>query len=146
MYKAPRWKEPNDDRNEDTSNLNGKKNSKKVSEIPQKNLIYFPLMSHLQMLFMSSKMVDAKINAERMVSYVVPIDAKAWKALDTRYPSFAKDPRNIRLRLASTDSTWPVNLMPYNLLVWLCMKNEYFIISLLIRRLQAIGNNTDLYL
>ena len=30
-----------------------------------------------------------------------PTDGKAWKDIDERYPNFARDPRNVRLGLAS---------------------------------------------
>ncbi|GKG63415.1 RNA-directed DNA polymerase, eukaryota, partial [Tanacetum coccineum] len=30
-----------------------------------------------------------------------PVDGRAWKKLDTKYPNFAKEPRNVRLGLAA---------------------------------------------
>ena len=53
-------------------------------------------------------------------------DCEAWKSFDQKFPSFARDPRNVRLGLASDGfnpfkimstsySTWPVLLVPYNL-------------------------------
>ena len=53
-------------------------------------------------------------------------DSPAWKTFDFKYPDFAKEPRNVRLGLASdgfnpfgtmssSHSTWPVVLMPHNL-------------------------------
>ncbi|PHT72046.1 hypothetical protein T459_22831 [Capsicum annuum] len=62
-----------------------------------------------------------------------PRDGEAWKRLDTNYPEFASDPRNVRLGLASDGfnpfgamstnySIWPVVLFPYNLSPWLCTK------------------------
>jgi hypothetical protein len=55
-----------------------------------------------------------------------PADGEALKALDSRYPIFTSDPRNVRLGLASngfnpfgnmssSHSTWPEMLVPYNL-------------------------------
>ncbi|GJX25423.1 putative reverse transcriptase domain, aspartic peptidase domain protein [Tanacetum coccineum] len=48
-----------------------------------------------------------------------PVDGRAWKNFDTKYPNFAKEPRNVRLGLATDDfnpfgnlsqaySMWPV--------------------------------------
>ncbi|GKB84680.1 uncharacterized protein Tco_0956952 [Tanacetum coccineum] len=81
----------------------------------------------------------------------------AWKTFDFKYPDFAKEPRNVRLGLASdgfnpfrnmstSHSTWPVVLMPYNLPPWMCMKKPYLMLSLLIPGPSAPGNNIDVYL
>ena len=55
-----------------------------------------------------------------------PSDGEAWSHFDTTFPEFAKEPRNVRLGLASNDfnpfgtmslsnSMWPVLLIPYNM-------------------------------
>ncbi|KAI9196721.1 hypothetical protein LWI28_026426 [Acer negundo] len=70
------------------------------------------------------------------------------------YPGY---PRNVKLGLASdgfnpfgtisiSHSTWPVVLMIYNLPPWMCMKQLNFIMSLLILRPSAPGNDIDVYL
>jgi len=62
-----------------------------------------------------------------------PVDAKAWQEFNEQYPHFVSDPQNIRSGLAnegfnpfyvtsSTQSTWLVSLIPYNLPPWLCVK------------------------
>jgi hypothetical protein len=62
-----------------------------------------------------------------------PANSLAWKHVDKTYEWFALDPRNVRLGLASDGfnpfgmlnvsySCWPVILIPYNLLPWLCLK------------------------
>ncbi|KAK6788231.1 hypothetical protein RDI58_016756 [Solanum bulbocastanum] len=43
-------------------------------------------------------------------------------------------------------STWQVILLPYNLPPWMCMKQEFFILSLLIPEPKAPGNNIDVFL
>lgn len=43
-------------------------------------------------------------------------------------------------------STWPVVLIPYNLPPWMCMKQSYFMLSLLIPGPSIPGNNIDVYL
>jgi hypothetical protein len=62
-----------------------------------------------------------------------PANSLAWKHVDKTYEWFALDPRNVRLGLAYDGfnlfgmlnvsySCWPVILIPYNLLPWLCLK------------------------
>ncbi|XP_060202613.1 uncharacterized protein LOC132631031 [Lycium barbarum] len=133
----------------------------KDKKIPAKFLRYFPLKPRLQRLFMSSK--TSKLmrwhHEERNKDGVLrhPADSEAWKTLDNRYSEFASDPRNVRLGLASNGfnpfgtmrsvySTWPVILMPYNLPPWLCMKQEFFILSMLIPGPKGPGNNIDVFL
>ena len=66
-----------------------------------------------------------------------PADSITWKTLDSKYPSFAADPRNVRLGLASdgfnpfgimssSNSIWPIVLVPYNFPPWMCMKDPFF--------------------
>ncbi|XP_027067562.2 uncharacterized protein [Coffea arabica] len=86
-----------------------------------------------------------------------PADTPIWQSFDYQNPEFAKDSRNIILGLAFdgfnpfksmnvNHSTWPVVLMPYNLPPWMCMKQPYFMLSLLIPGPCAPGNNIDVYL
>ncbi|GJS82568.1 retrotransposon protein, putative, ty3-gypsy subclass [Tanacetum coccineum] len=55
-----------------------------------------------------------------------PVDGRAWMNFDTKYPNFAKEPRNVRLGLATDGfnpfgnlsrayNMWPVILTTYNL-------------------------------
>ena len=80
-----------------------------------------------------------------------------WKEFDKEHAWFVEDSRNVRLVLASDGfnpfgnmstsySTWPVILMPYNLLPWRCMKDAYMMLSLLIPGPKAPGNKIDVYL
>jgi hypothetical protein len=151
-----RWKTTNDD-----VQGNGKEISKKRKNIPAKILRWFPLKPRLQRLFMSSK------NSESMRwhhegrlndgSLRHPADSLAWKEFNSRYPTFSLDPRNVRLGVASdgfnpfktmsiTHSTWPVMLIPYNLPPWMCMKQSFFMLSLLIPGPKGPRNNIDVYL
>ena len=86
-----------------------------------------------------------------------PVNSIAWKTFDEKHMSFALDPRNVRLGLASdgfnpfgtmsiAHSTWPVVLVPYNLPPWMCMKQPYFIMSMLIPGPKSPGNDIDVYL
>jgi hypothetical protein len=71
-----------------------------------------------------SKAKDTKkLNANVVLSH--PFDVSQWKAVDTEYPTFGEDPRNIRLDTStdglnlfgshsSTQSTWPMFVWIYN--------------------------------
>ena len=70
-------------------------------------------------------------------------DSISWKTLDESYSLFPSEPQNVRLGLASDGfnpfgnmilsySVWPVILIPYNLLPWMCLKEPYSMLSLLI--------------
>nr|GEY04550.1 hypothetical protein [Tanacetum cinerariifolium] len=86
-----------------------------------------------------------------------PVDGKAWKDFDTKYSDFAAEPRNVRLGLAADSfnpfsnlsqsySIWPVILTTYNLPPWLCMKESYFMLTLLIPGPKSPGKDIDVYL
>ncbi|XP_031105794.1 uncharacterized protein LOC116010498 [Ipomoea triloba] len=130
-------------------------------KIPQKILRYFPLIPRLQRLYMSSTIAKyMRWHKEKLCndeSMAHPVDSPTWKRFDVVHPSFAIDPRNVRLCLASDGfnpfenmstsySVWPVVLVPYNLPPWLCMKDPYFMTSLLIPGPKAPGNDIDVYL
>ncbi|XP_019251295.1 PREDICTED: uncharacterized protein LOC109230226 [Nicotiana attenuata] len=48
--------------------------------------------------------------------------------------------------MRTVHSTWPVILVPYNFPPWMCMKQEFFILSLLIPGPKPPGNNIDVFL
>ncbi|XP_038698007.1 uncharacterized protein LOC119995565 [Tripterygium wilfordii] len=150
---ASRWK------NAENNLINNTLGKKKRT--PAKVLRFFPLKPRLKRLYMSSKTSELmKWHANDRIKDGAlrhPADSEAWKRFDLQYPEFAKDPRNVQLGLASDGfnpfgtlqsvySTWPVILMPYNLPPWLCMKQPYFILSLLIPGPNGPGNNIDVYL
>lgn len=113
----------------------------KSDKVPAKVLRHFPLKPRLQRLFMCSQTAESMVwhheirsNDDRIRH---PADGKSWKDFDSMYPNFKKDPRNVRLALASdgfnpfrtmsiSHSTWPVVLINYNLPPWLSIKPEYF--------------------
>ena len=134
----------------------------KRKKIPQKVLRYFPLKPRLQRLFTSSKTAeDMRWHKEKRLhddnTLRHPADSEAWQHFDKQYDWFAEDSRNVRLGLASDGfnpfgnmsssySMWPVILMPYNLPPWLCMKESFFMMSLLIPGPKSPGNDIDVYL
>ena len=77
--------------------------------------------------------------------------------MDKINDSFALEPRNVRLGLATDGfnpfgtmsvsySTWPVLLFPYNLPPWMCMKRPYMFLTLLIPGPKGPSNDIDVYM
>ncbi|XP_042942758.1 uncharacterized protein LOC122307433 [Carya illinoinensis] len=138
-------------------------NTHKARPIPQKVLRHFPLKPRLQRLFMTANIArDMRWHKEQRPtddgeSMRHPADAESWKRFDEDYSWFAQDARNVRLGLASDGfnpfnnmakpySIWPVILVPYNLPPWLCMKDQFFMTSLIIPGPKSAGNDIDVYL
>ncbi|GJV38449.1 zinc finger, PHD-type containing protein [Tanacetum coccineum] len=146
VCKTSRWKDSNTPR----------------KKVPKKVLCYFPIIPRLQRLYKSSH------TAKEMTWHATgkctepgkmqhPVDGRAWKNFDTKYPNFAKEPRNVRLGLATDGfnqfgnlsqaySMWPVILTTYNLPPWLCMKESSFMLTLLIPGPKSPGKDIDVYL
>ncbi|GJY96570.1 reverse transcriptase domain-containing protein [Tanacetum coccineum] len=146
VCKTSRWKDSNTPR----------------KKVPKKVLCYFPIIPRLQRLYKSSH------TAKEMTWHATgkcmepgkmqhPVDGRARKNFDTKYPNFAKEPRNIRLGLAADGfnpfgnlsqaySMWPVILTTYNLPPWLCMKDSSFMLTLLIPGPKSPGKDVDVYL
>ncbi|RVW70004.1 hypothetical protein CK203_065768 [Vitis vinifera] len=110
-----RWKSSDDHSTDEFTN------SVKKKKIPAKVLRYFPLKPRLQRLYMSSKTashmkwhVDGRMEGEMMRH---PVDSLAWKNFDNVHPSFALEPRNVRLGLAS-DGFNPFGNMSISYSMW----------------------------
>ncbi len=89
-----------------------------------------------------------------MMRYVQ--DSPAWSHVDETWPSFASDPRNVRMGLAmdgvnphklmrKPNSIWPVLLINYNIPPWLAMKKNYVILALIMPGPKA-PKNPDVYM
>ncbi|GJV86794.1 RNA-directed DNA polymerase, eukaryota, partial [Tanacetum coccineum] len=83
-----------------------KDNNTPGKKVPNKVLCYFSIIARLQRLYKSSH------TAKEMTWHATgkctepgkmqhPIDGRAWKNFGTKYPNFAKEPRNVRLGLAA---------------------------------------------
>ena len=152
------WKENETFHNCPVCNESRYKNGK----IPQKVLRHFPLKPRLQRLFMSRyTSADMRWHKEKRFHedgvLRHPADSEVWKDFDNQYPWFAQDARNVRLGLATDGfnpfgtmsnnySMWPVILVPYNMPPWKCMKESFFMMSLLIPGPHAPGKDIDIYL
>jgi len=86
-----------------------------------------------------------------------PTDSLAWQHVNSEFKDFALDPRNVRLGLAADGfnpfgmmnvayTTWPVIQIPYNLPPWLCLKQPFWMMSMLILGPKSPGMNIDVYL
>ena len=128
---------------------------------PAKVAWYLPVIPRLKHLFANPK--EAKMfrwHAEERKPYDGklrhPADAIQWRNIDRKYTQFAKETRNVRFALSmdgmnpfgsmsSRHSTWPVLLTMYNLPPWLCMKQKYIMMSILIEGPKQPGNDIDVY-
>ncbi|KAG8473030.1 hypothetical protein CXB51_034950 [Gossypium anomalum] len=146
-----------------TEDVNTDEGGAQLRKKPVKVLRYFPLIPRLQMLFMSSKTAESMTwhNDQRTDDGLLrhPADSLAWKSFDSKFPSFASDPQNVRLGLAADGfnpfkimstsySTWPVVLVPYNLPPWICMKQSSFILSMIIpgvKELKQLWSGVETY-
>ncbi|GJT23931.1 hypothetical protein Tco_0893868 [Tanacetum coccineum] len=83
-----------------------KDNNTTGKKVPKKVLRYFLIIPRLQRLYKSSH------TAKEMTWHVTgkctepsnmqhPLDGRAWKKSDTRYPKFVTEPRNVRLGLVA---------------------------------------------
>ncbi|KAG8478881.1 hypothetical protein CXB51_028726 [Gossypium anomalum] len=115
--------------NRNTKDVNADEGKAQLGKKPVKILLYFPLIPRLQRLFMLSKTVESMRwhHDERTDDGLLrhPVDSLAWKLFDNKFPSFASDPRNVRLGLAvdgfnpfkimsTSYSTWPAGAETYD--------------------------------
>ena len=95
-----------------------------------------------------------RLNKEGLLHHTV--DGKMWKDFDTNFLEFVNESRNVQLGLAVDDfnlfgnmslfySVWPVVLTAYNLPPWLCIKNSYFMLTLLILGPQAPSKDMNVF-
>jgi hypothetical protein len=86
-----------------------------------------------------------------------PADGEAWKHFDSKHKTFADDPKNLRLAVAtdgfnpfgnfsSTYSMLLVLVTPLNLPPWECVNPSNSFMSLLIPGPTFLGKDFDLFL
>ena len=84
-------------------------------------------------------------------------DALAWKHFNQTHPSFSAEIQNVRLGLYADGfqpfgqsgqqySSWPVIVTPYNLPPWLCMKEEYMFLSVIVPGPKNPKDKLDVFL
>ena len=106
--------------------------------------------SNLMTWHSQNRSVDGKM---RMVP-----DIPQWRFVDSKWPDFAAEPRNVRLGLAadgvnpfaekrSNWSTWPISLINFNLPPWLATKKHFLILALIIPGPESVtAENIDIFL
>ncbi|KAL6586327.1 hypothetical protein OROMI_001315 [Orobanche minor] len=127
----------------------------------RKKLWYLPISPRLQRLYMCRKIsmhmiwhLNCVDENERIIH---PAGAEAWKHFDRTHPSFAAEPRNVRVGLCTEGfnphsnyavpySCWSVFVTPYNLPPDMCMKQEYIFLSLVISVPKSPGKNINVLL
>ncbi|KAI5343319.1 hypothetical protein L3X38_011195 [Prunus dulcis] len=129
--------------------------------VPAKVVWYFPPIPRFKRMFQSHETAKsltwhaARKSIDGQMSH--PADSPSWKLLDDKWPEFGNEPRNLRLALSSDGfnphsslssrySCWPVILVTYNLPPWLCMKQKFMMLTLLISGPKQPGNDIDVYL
>jgi hypothetical protein len=143
---------------DDPGDVEGKRPRKRV---PAKVMWYDPIILRLKRLFRNKE--HAKLfrwHKEDRKSDVMlrhPADGSQWRKIEREFPDFTDDAWNLRFGL-STDgmnpfgeqscshSTWPVTLCIYNLPPWLCMKQKFIMMPVLIQGSKQPGNNIDVCL
>jgi len=105
----------------------------------QSEVWYLPTISPFKCLF--ANVNDAKnlrwhANGKKIDGLLRHVaNSPQWKKIDSLFPEFESDPRNLRVGLAtdgmnpygnlsSKHSLWPVLVIIYNLSYWLCMKRR----------------------
>ena len=131
------------------------------SLVPRNVLTYFPITPRLQRMFatknLSEEMSWHANNPRVQGTMAHPSDSEAWKHLDTCFPEFASEPRNVRLGLCTNRfsphgkfggqySCWPVILTPYNLPPSMCMKRQFLFLSFLVPGPKNPKGNLDVYM
>ncbi|XP_075094131.1 uncharacterized protein LOC142161730 [Nicotiana tabacum] len=121
--------------------------SRKRKLVPYKKMYYFPLIPRLRRLYASHTTVgDMRWHHEHIQEEGVmrhPSDSEAWKHFNENHSFFAAEPRNVRLGLCTNGfqpfgqlgrkySSWPVIVTPYNLPPWMCMKEAYMFLTVIV--------------
>ncbi|KAA0043052.1 transposase [Cucumis melo var. makuwa] len=137
------------------------KDANKKKKIPAKIMWYFPPIPRFQWMFRSvecaknftwhatKREIDDKLRH--------PADSPAWKLVNTMWPNFSSEPRNLCLALSadginpysdmsSKYSCWPVVMVIYNIPPWLCMKRKFMMLSILISGPKQPGDDIRIYL
>ena len=129
--------------------------------MPYQRMWYLPIKDRLKRLYQSEKTAAAMrwhaehTQKEGEINH--PSDAKAWKQLNSVYPDFASNPRNVYLGLCTDGfspfgmsgrqySLWSVFLTPYNLPPEMCMGKELLFMSILIHGPKHPKRSVDVFL
>ncbi|XP_052622260.1 uncharacterized protein LOC128127643 [Lactuca sativa] len=122
---------------------------------------YLPIAPRLQRLYLTkntAKQMTWRYEHQKEPGLMVhPSDGEARKHFDSMYPEFSSEPRNVRLGLCTDGfspnnsnttpySCWHVFLSIYNLPPWMCLKEPYVQLSIVIPGKKSPGQNIDVFL
>ncbi|XP_013654443.2 uncharacterized protein LOC106359260 [Brassica napus] len=137
------------------------KNHGKGKMRPKQRMFYLPITVRLKRLYQQEATASQmRWHAEHESpegEMHHPSDAAACKHFNKVYPDFAAESRNVYLGLATdgfnpvgmsgeSHSVWPVIVTPYNLPPGMCMKREYFFLSVLVPGPRHPKKSIDIYL
>ncbi|XP_052621646.1 uncharacterized protein LOC128127243 [Lactuca sativa] len=133
----------------------------KSGRLPYLVMRYLPIAPRLQRLYLTKKtakqMTRHYEHQTELGLMVHPSDGEAWKHFDLMHQEFSSEPRNVRLGLCTDGfspnnsnttpySCWPVFLSIYNLPPWMCLKEPYVQLSIVIPGKKSPGQNIDVFL
>ncbi|XP_013654353.2 uncharacterized protein LOC106359158 [Brassica napus] len=136
-------------------------NHGKGKKRPKQRMFYMPITERLKRLYqLEETAAQMRWHAEHESpegEMHHPSDGAAWKHFNKVYPDFTEESRNIYLGLATdgfnpvgmsgeAHSVWPVIVTPYNLPLGMCMKREYFFLSVLVPGPRHPKKSIDIYL
>lgn len=131
-----------------------------TKRVPMKKSRYFSLAERLQRMFSTTwitELLNYSGNIEESSTHMRhPLDFPCWKYIDSKWPEFSAQKRNVRLGLATDGfnpfgmndphSCWPVMLEALNLPPSHCMDKEFTMLTLLIHGPTEPGHYIDVYL
>ncbi len=121
---------------------------------------YMPIIPWIKQLFLIERkamLMDWHVaNKSEDGVMKVPVDSKTWQIVEDWWPQFKKEPRNLRLGLATDEvnpyslqqskySVWPVVVLNYILPPHLTMSNAFMWLALIILGRRHV-HNMDIYL
>jgi hypothetical protein len=119
-----------------------------IGKLLRKSVRWFPIIPRLLHTYRCTKLAEfmtwhKKHRSEDCVMRLI-VDSPAHKHVESTWPEFEREPKHVRLRLASDGvnpyslgekgqptSVWPIILMNYNLSFWLSMKKDFYYFLLL---------------
>jgi hypothetical protein len=120
-----------------------------TGKVPRKSVRWFPIIPRLLHMYRCTDLAELMIWHKKHRSQAgvmrLIVDSPAHKHVEATWPEFERDPRHVRLGLASDGvspyslggkgqptSVWPVVVMNYNLPPWLSMKKGFLLLSLIV--------------
>jgi hypothetical protein len=129
--------------------------------VPAKVMWYAPIIPRLKILFKNKEHAKLlrwhKEDCKSDVMLRHPADGSQWTKIERKFPDFTDEAWNLRFGL-STDGmnlfgeqscshgTWPMTLCIYSLPPWLCMKQKFIMMPVLIQGPKQPDNDIDVYL